>query len=102
MRTFLVAVVAAAVAVLPTRSADDRDTLTVGEQPDGRIVVPTNQVLRPAGRQIAFPGRPVDLAFAEDNKVLVVKCDRSLHFIDLAAGKVKETLTLLQVGNPKP
>ena len=35
---------------------------TVGPQPDGSILVPTNQLLRPAGFQILFPGRPVDLA----------------------------------------
>jgi YVTN family beta-propeller protein len=102
MRNLLIALAAAAVVVPLIRSADDQDTLTVGEQPDGRIVVPTNQVLRPAGRQITFPGRPVDLAFAEDGKLLVAKCDRSLHFIDLANGKVWETLTLLPLGNPKP
>jgi YVTN family beta-propeller protein len=93
----------AVLAIVPlTHSADDQDTLTVGEQPDGRIVVPTNQVLRPAGRQITFPGRPVDLALAEDGKVLVVKSNRSLEFIDLATGRVKQTLTLASVGSSKP
>lgn len=29
--------------------ADERDKLKVGLQPDGRIVVPTNQILQPAG-----------------------------------------------------
>jgi YVTN family beta-propeller protein len=100
-RTLVPAFLAVVTAVTPTRS-DDQDTLTVGEQPDGRVVVPTNQVLKPAGRQTTFPGRPVDLAFAEDGKVLVAKCDRSLHFIDPATGKVRETLTLLPLGNPKP
>src|SRR5262249_54340701 len=42
--------------------AEEYDLLKVGVQPDGRIVVPTNQVLHPAGKQIVFPGRPVDLA----------------------------------------
>src|SRR5439155_2956301 len=41
----------------PAAPADERDRLTVGLQPDGRIVVPTNQILRPAGRQVTFPGR---------------------------------------------
>src|SRR5206468_3810998 len=61
----------AALCLRPAR-ADDRDELKVGVQPDGRIVVPTNQVLTPAGAQVTFPGRPVDLAFADGGKTLVV------------------------------
>ncbi len=38
------------------------NTSVVGPQPDGSILVPTNQLLRPAGFQIQFQGRPVDLA----------------------------------------
>src|SRR5437868_10301265 len=75
-------------------SADEQDHLTVGLQPDGRIVVPTNQVLTPAGQQITFPGRPVDIAFAEDGKTLVVKNLRNLVFLDAATGKIKQTLSL--------
>jgi len=80
-----------------SQDTDEIDQLKVGVQPDGRIVVPTNQILKPAGTQITFPGRPVDLAFAEEGKLLVVKNMRDLVFIDLAAGKVKQTLAL-----PKP
>jgi YVTN family beta-propeller protein len=76
--------------------ADDYDRLPVGVQPDGRIVVPTNQVLKPAGLQITFPGRPVDLAFAEDGKILVVKNNRDLVFLDVATNKVRQTLPLPQ------
>ena len=53
--------------------ADERDRLKVGLQPDGRIVVPTNQILQPAGKQVTFPGRPVDLLLIEDGKTLVAK-----------------------------
>src|SRR5262249_38115241 len=60
--------------------------------PDGRIVVPTNQILKPAGGQVTFPGRPVDLALSEDGQTLVVKNMRNLVFIDVASGKVKQTL----------
>jgi YVTN family beta-propeller protein len=70
------------------------DGLKVGVQADGRIVVPTNQIIKPAGKQITFPGRPVDLAFAEDGKTLVVKNMRDLVFIDVATAKVKQTLAL--------
>ncbi len=71
---------------------DDLDKLKVGIQPDGRIVVPTNQILKPAGKQITFPGRPVDLAFAEDGKTLVVKNMRDLVFIDVQRREITQTL----------
>jgi YVTN family beta-propeller protein len=74
------------------RAADD--LLKVGRQPDGTIVVPTNQVLKPAGKQVTFPGRPVDLAFADGGKTLVVKNMKNLLFIDLATAKIKQTLDL--------
>ncbi len=66
----------------------------VGLQPDGRIVVPTNQVLRPAGKQVTFPGRPVDLALADDGRTLVVKNMSDLVFIDTTAAAVRQTLFL--------
>src|SRR5262245_43196094 len=87
--------------VLSIAAADDLDQLKVGVQPDGRIVVPTNQILQPAGKQVLFPGRPVDLAFADDGKTLVVKNMRSLVFVDAATGKIKQTLALPQKGKDK-
>ena len=38
------------------------DQSRVGDSDPDRIVVPTNQVLSPLGRQVAYGGRPVDLA----------------------------------------
>jgi YVTN family beta-propeller protein len=86
----------------PSLGADDSDQLRVGVQPDGRIVVPTNQILKPAGTQITFPGRPVDLAFADSGRTLVVKNLRSLVFIDVAGTQIKQTLMLPRRGDPKP
>src|SRR5262245_58392903 len=77
-----------------TTSADDLDRLKVGVQPDGRIVVPTNQILQPAGTQVTFPGRPVDLVLIDDGKTLVAKNMRDLVFIDPATGKITQTLAL--------
>ena len=71
-------------------SATAQDQLKVGVQPDGRIVVPTNQVLKPAGKQITFPGRPVSLLL--DGKTLVVQNKNNLLFIDVAIGKIRRTL----------
>jgi YVTN family beta-propeller protein len=80
---------------------DEHDTLKVGLQADGRIVVPTNQILKPAGQQITFPGRPVDLAFTDDGQTLVVKNLRDLVFLDAATGKIKQTLALPTTGKTK-
>src|SRR5262245_26439063 len=77
-----------------TVSADERDQLKVGVQPDGRIVVPTNQILQPAGRQVTFPGRPVDLILLDEGRTLVAKNMRNLVFIDAATGIIKQTLAL--------
>jgi len=79
------------IAALPLQ-ADEPDQLPVGPLPDGRIVVPTNQILQPAGKQVLFPGRPVDLALLDDGRTLVVKNMKSLVFIDVATATVKQTL----------
>jgi len=84
-----------------TCRADDFDRLKVGVQPDGRIVVPTNQVLKPAGKQVTFPGRPVDLALAEHGKLIVVKNLNDLVFIDAATGAIKQTLALPRISRDK-
>src|SRR5260370_18583712 len=62
----------------------DGDQFHIDMQADGRIIVPTNQVLKPAGEQITFPGRPVDLLAVDQDKTLLVKNDESLIVIDLA------------------
>ncbi len=90
----LAAALAACAAAL---SADDFDRLKVGRQPDGSVVLPTNQLLRPAGKQLTFPGRPVDCALTDGGKTLVVKNLSDLLFIDTAAGRIRQTLALPQV-----
>jgi hypothetical protein len=79
---------------LPLVAADERDKLKVGLQADGRIVVPTNQILQPAGTQVTFFGRPVDLLLIDDGRLLVAKNMRDLVFIDPATGAIKQTLAL--------
>jgi YVTN family beta-propeller protein len=74
----------------------------VGLQRDGSVVVPTNQVLRPAGQQITFPGRPVDLVLIDGGRTLVVKNMRDLVFIDTATAKIRQTLELDRGLGPEP
>src|SRR5207244_2827331 len=101
LRVALLMCIAGCFAAAGLSAADEQDSFRVGVQPDGRIVVPTNQVLTPAGKQITFPGRPVDLAFAEEGRTLVAKNLRSLVFIDTATGKIKQTLSLPTVPDSK-
>jgi YVTN family beta-propeller protein len=67
----------------PTSSTD-----RVGPLPDGRIVVPTNQVLQPAGRQITFPGRPGDVALSPDGRLLGVLSHKEVLTVDVESGKI--------------
>ncbi|CAN5354339.1 alkaline phosphatase family protein [soil metagenome] len=63
-----------------------------GRQADGRIIVPTNQVLDPVGKQVLFPGRPVDLALLDEGRTVLVKNMKDLLLIDVATGAIKQTL----------
>ena len=82
MRSYMFLAMSAVLFPVPAY-ADEYDELKVGLQADGRVVVPTNQILKPAGVQVTFPGRPVDLTFL-DEKTLVAKNNRDLAFIDIA------------------
>src|SRR5581483_9997331 len=64
----------------------------VGPSDDGGVVVPTRQLLHPAGKSIEFHGRPVDLVLSPDGKTVYVKSDLSLFVLDVASGKVRQEL----------
>jgi YVTN family beta-propeller protein len=64
----------------------------VGIQPDSSILVPSNQLLRPAGFQVYLPGRPVDLALTPDNRFLLVKNKGDLDLIRLSDRTVMQSL----------
>ena len=67
-------------------------TQRVGVQPDSSILVPSNQLLRPAGLQVYLPGRPVDLALTADGKFLLVKNKSDLNLIRLSDRTIMQTL----------
>ena len=69
-----------------------KDTFYFCHRADGSILVPTNQLLRPAGFQINLPGRPVDLALSPDEKLLFVKNRKSLDLIRLIDRTVLQSL----------
>lgn len=56
----------------PPSQAKSYDQSRVGDSDPERIIVPTNQVLSPLGRQVAYGGRPVDLALSPDGRWLAV------------------------------
>jgi YVTN family beta-propeller protein len=73
----------------PTRQiAEDYDQLRVGQDVNHRIVVPTNQVLNPCGRQVILNSRPTDLALSPDGRWLAALANNSVYLIDPAAGQV--------------
>ncbi|MBI4876128.1 MAG: YncE family protein, partial [Acidobacteria bacterium] len=67
----------------------------IGRQADGVHLVPTNQLLRPWGEQTLFPGRPVDLAFDSNKRVLAILNWRGVLFADASSGaRLAEVKTL--------
>ncbi|MBE0654346.1 MAG: beta-propeller fold lactonase family protein, partial [Bacteroidales bacterium] len=66
----------------------------VGPQSDGNILVPTNQLLRPAGFQVVMPGRPVDLTLIPKENLLAVKNKNSLDLIRLSDRTILQSLPM--------
>ena len=75
------------------------DQMKVGTQPDGSILVPTNQLLRPAGFQVYLPGRPVDLVLIPDKGLLAVKNKNSLDLIRLSDRTILRSLQFPKSGS---
>jgi DNA-binding beta-propeller fold protein YncE len=46
--------------------------MQVGTLYENRVLVPTNQVVNPAGRRISFPGRPLDIAISPRGDLVAV------------------------------
>jgi YVTN family beta-propeller protein len=68
--------------------AANYDELRIGDGERGRIVVPTNQVLAPAGKQVAFSGRPTDVALSPDGRWLAVLERGHVLTIDPQSGQL--------------
>lgn len=64
----------------------------VGEQPDGKVLVATGQIVQPVGTQIPIPGRPIGLVLSKDGETLFVKENRGLSAIDLSSNTILDTL----------
>jgi YVTN family beta-propeller protein len=61
-------------------------TAPLGRQPEGFYLLPTNQLLKPWGEQTLFKGRPVDLAFNSNKRLIAVLNTRTVHIVDALSG----------------
>ena len=68
-----------------------KSTVPIGKQPGGFFLLPANQLLRPWGEQTVIPGRPVDMTFDSQRRVLAILNTRSILLLDGSTGtKVAE------------
>jgi len=74
------------------------DNQKVGIQPDGTVLVPTNQLLSPSGFQVELPGRPVDLALTRDERFLLVKNKADINLIRLSDRTILQSLPFIRSG----
>ncbi|HEV2471613.1 MAG TPA: YncE family protein, partial [Chthonomonadales bacterium] len=61
----------------------------VGKQPNGSYLVPTDQILTPAGSEVTFEGRPDDIALSPDGATLAVMSQDGLRLFDTHANRFK-------------
>jgi YVTN family beta-propeller protein len=71
--------------------------LTIGVQPDGSILVPTGQIVTPAGKHIQVSDRPLGMALSPDGHILAVVtgsnfASRALDLIDVNTGTLKQAI----------
>jgi len=68
----------------------------IGRQPDGSYMIPTGQVLTPAGTHVEVNDRPLGLVLAPDGATIAVVtgsnfAPRALHIIDVQSKKLVQT-----------
>ena len=82
----------------------ESDTETVGRHGTNRIVLPVNQVVTPAGRQVELPGlRPQALALSPDGRTLVVSGKSSeLVVMDPVTGFIRQRVALPNAEQAEP
>jgi len=102
LKNILCAALFAAFTLVTTNQAKTQNisgNQQVGTQPDGSILVPTNQLLKPAGFQVYFPGRPVDLALIQKKGLIAVKNRNSIELIRLADRTIMQSLPFPDAGS---
>jgi len=71
----------------------------VGKQKDDSYIVPTSQIIDPAGITITFPGRPTDIALNPGESILAVKNLKDIVFFNVLNQTIQQTLNLPEGGN---
>ena len=74
------------------RPSDFLEKAVVGPLGDGTYVVPTNQLIDPAGTTVLFPGRPVAVVRHPSEALLAVKNKADVLFLDSTTLDIKQTL----------
>ena len=67
--------------------------IRVGQTVKGEQSLPTKQLLRAAGQQIQFSGRPVDLAISPDGGTVFIKNMNNLVVVDATSWTIRQTLS---------
>ena len=80
------------------RPADFLNQAVVGPNGDGTYVVPTNQLIDPAGESVLFPGRPVGVVQHPLEPVLLVKSKSDVVLIDADTLRVSQTMPMPRDG----
>ena len=63
-----------------------KSTTLLGKQPSGAFLVPTNQLIGAWGEQTLIQGRPVDMVFDPDERLIAVLNNHGVNLIDAASG----------------
>jgi YVTN family beta-propeller protein len=85
--------------VFTSQAQTHSNTKLVGPQADKSVLVPTNQLITPAGKQIYFPGRPEGLNLVGHGQYLLVKNINSLELIRLKDTTVVQSLHFTEGGS---
>jgi YVTN family beta-propeller protein len=90
MRTPILCALALAGALLIAKEAPLfpmlRSQAALGKQAEGLYLVPTNQMLHPWGEQTVIPGRPVDMVYDSQRRILAVLNTRDVTLFDGSTG----------------
>ncbi len=85
---FALALVPSGVCAADKSDSQEYDTQRIGNVVEGRVVVPTNQVLSPLGRQVAFSGRPTDVSLSPNDRWLAVLSQYEVLIINPESGEI--------------
>ncbi len=74
------------------RPTDFLDQVVVGPLGDGTYIVPTNQLIDPAGNTVDFPGRPVAVVRHPSDGLLAVKNKADVLLLDADTLAIRQTM----------